>query len=367
MRDSAIMVHMHTHMGRIVLFLVVAAVLPAGCGGGSPAVVLGPQDSTPAPRPSSTAVPVAEEQDGVITIGFVGDLMFARDIITLMQSEGSAYPFERVQPLLSGFDLLVGNLEGTFTDRGEPLVKKYTFRAPPALAGALVAAGFDAVSVGNNHAFDFGSVGLFDTLTTLEGAGVPWFGGGADEASARAPLVLDAGGQRVALLGYSGVDESGFASEAAPGVARASIEAIDADVTEAARSADYVIVVMHAGIEYTREPSAWQQSLAHAAIEAGADVVIGHHPHVLQPWERYGDGLILYSLGNFVFDLDTDDLATLGAGPFETVVAAITLAPDAQPEVEFRPAYIDPLENRPRPPTAEEARGVLDALSPFVP
>jgi poly-gamma-glutamate capsule biosynthesis protein CapA/YwtB (metallophosphatase superfamily) len=355
----------------IAIVIATTAFLAAGCNASTPAVTLAPETATSTPmtepRRSSgaTAVPVAEDQEGSITIGFVGDLMFARDIVTLMQSRGAAYPFERVRPLLAGFDLLVGNLEGTFTDRGEPLVKTYTFRAPPPLASTLVDAGFDAVSLGNNHAFDFGSVGLRDTLATLEAAGIPWFGAGEDEVRARAPLILEAAGRPVALLGYSGVDESGFASGASPGVARASVETIATDVAAAVEAADYVIVVLHAGIEYTREPSAWQQSLAHAAIDAGADVVIGHHPHVLQPSERYGEGLILYSLGNFVFDLDADDLATMGSGPFETAVAAITLAPGARPEVRFRPAYIDPLENRPRLPTAEEARDVLQALSPL--
>ena len=305
---------------------------------------------------------MSDDGGTAITIGAVGDLMFARDITTLMQQHGMAYPFERVRPLLTGVDLLIGNLEGTFTARGTPLVKMYTFRTPPELGGTLAAAGFDAVSLGNNHAFDFGGVGLLDTLDTLRNAGLRWFGAGMDETAARAPRLMEARGYTVALLGYSGVDESGFAAGSAPGVARASAAAIQAAVARAAGEADYVIVVVHAGIEYTRQPSALQRELAHAAIDAGADVVIGHHPHVLQPWERYGDGLILYSLGNFVFDLDTDDLATLGSAPFETAVAVITLMPDAPPEVEFRPAYIDPIEDRPRPASSDETTRILGIL-----
>lgn len=339
------------------------SLLAVSCESGAPEPVA---QAVPSPiateAKSAIPAPHVEPEDDSITLGVVGDLMFARDIVTLIQSEGQSYPFERVRELLSGLDLLIGNLEGTFTDRGEPLAKMYTFRAPPELAGALHEAGFDAVSLGNNHAFDFGSVGLLDTFTALERAGVPWFGAGATEADARAPLVLEVDGQSVAMLGYSGVGESVFASGSSPGVAEASAESITADVSAAAASAGYVVVVMHAGIEYTSEPSDWQRSLAYAAVDAGADVVVGHHPHVLQPWERYGDGLILYSIGNFVFDLDPDDLLTLGSRPFETVVAALTLSPDAPPEVSFRPAFIDPVENRPRPPTAEEARDVLQAL-----
>src|SRR5688572_2447414 len=121
------------HSVGIAIVIVTAAFLAAGCSGSPPAVMLAPETatSTPVVEPTrssnATVAPAAEEQDGGITIGFVGDLMFARDIVRLMQSEGTAYPFERVRPLLAGFDLLVGNLEGTFTDRGEALVKTYTF------------------------------------------------------------------------------------------------------------------------------------------------------------------------------------------------------------------------------------------------
>jgi poly-gamma-glutamate synthesis protein (capsule biosynthesis protein) len=344
----------------LALLGVLAGLAIMGCSAGASGVLSEPDaTATTAAGPATEAPP---HERGTVTIGAVGDLMFARDITSLMEQHGVSYPFDRVKGLFGGTDLLIGNLEGTFTARGMPLVKKYTFRTPPDLATVLQAAGFNAVTLGNNHAFDFGAVGLLDTFETLRGIGMPWFGAGPDEAAARAPLILQARGQRVAFLGYSGVDESGFASDGTPGVARASVETIQADVREARSKADYVVVVIHAGIEYTHEPSAWQRELAHAAIDAGADVVIGHHPHVLQPLERYRDGLILYSLGNFVFDLDPDDLATMGSGPFETVVAVLTLSREAPPEVAFRPVFIDPVENRPRQATADEAADILDVL-----
>lgn len=315
---------------------------------------------TPTLTAGTSVTPAA---DAAIRIGAVGDLMFARDITTLMQQYGAAYPFARVRPLLDGVDVLVGNMEGTLTTRGSALVKTHTFRTPPELAAGLTAAGFDLVTLGNNHAYDFGSVGLDDTLAALQRAGVPTVGAGANEAAARAPYFIDVRGRRIAVLSYSGVDESGFASAGGPGVARATVESIREDVRGAAPQADYTLVFMHAGIEYTREPSALQGAIAHAAIDAGADVVVGSHPHVLQGWERYGDGLILYSLGNFVFDLDTDDLASFGSPPFETAVAVLTLASGRPPAVEFRPAFIDPIEDRPRAATPEEASRVLAALS----
>ena len=315
--------------------------------------------ATPTATPTATLSPPAS---GVVTIGLVGDLMFARDVVTLMEEHGAGYPFERVTPLFRGVDVLIGNLEGTFTDRGERADKYYTFRAPPALASTLLRAGFDAVSLGNNHALDFGSVGLADTREALDALGIAYFGAGRDEAEATRPLLLDAGGFRLALLGFSAVRSSVFAGESQPGVAEADYEDVIAAVQAATDEADFVVVALHFGTEYDPVPTEQQRLLARAAADAGAALVVGHHAHTLQPWERRGDALILYGLGNFVFDLDRDDLRVLGEGPFATVVAVVELREDAPPRVEFRPAYIDPDENRPRPASADETLRIHAAL-----
>jgi poly-gamma-glutamate synthesis protein (capsule biosynthesis protein) len=219
-----------------------------------------------------------------ITIAAVaGDLMFARDVTTLMQQHGAAYPFERVLPLFEGTDLLIGNLEGTFTDRGKPQEKFYTFRTPPEFVEALTLDGFDAVSLANNHSYDFGLAGLDDTIATLASAGVTALGAGLDEVRASKPALLTVNGITVALLGFDDIGETRFAAGDRAGVARASLT--NATAIELATSrADYVIVMFHAGTEYSR-----------GAIDAGADVAIARHPHVLQPRERYNGGVILYS------------------------------------------------------------------------
>lgn len=322
--------------------------------------------ATPAPSPAPA--PPAR-----VTIAAVGDLMLARDVERLMHEHGAGYPFERVRALLAGADLRVGNLEGTLTDAGTPLPKRYQFATAPALAPGLRAGGFDVVSLANNHATDFGLEGLARTLRALDEAGVAHVGAGADEAAARGAYIarLDrAGGDlRVAFLGYETIGEVGeviVAQGGSGGVARASVEAIGADVRAARARAQFVVVMLHSGTEYSHEPSAEQRGLAHAAIDAGASVVIGHHPHVLQPWERYGGGLILYSLGNFVFDLDPSDVPVYGSGPFQSVVAVVTLGAGA-PEVEFLPVTIDALENRPRPATPEEAAAIRALLTPLTP
>ena len=334
---------------------------PAGTTASPPPLPPSPAASPTAP--ATAVAPTATPEPITLTVAAVGDLMFARDIVTLMQQHGPAYPFERVAPLLSGNDLLIGNLEGTFTDRGEPLDKRYTFRAPPTLAGTLRSAGFDAVTLANNHTLDFGPVGLRDTLDVLDGLGVAYFGAGLDRREAEAPLILQAGGAFVALLGFSAVRSSVFAEGEEPGVARAEAAAVAASVAAIHAAVDFVIVVFHFGTEYDATPTEQQRELAAAAADAGAALVIGHHAHTLQPWERRGNALILYGLGNFVFDLDPDDLATLGEGPFATAVAVVELSNVAPPTLRFRPAYIDPDENRPRPATADERERILAALS----
>lgn len=308
-------------------------------------------DATAAPRPPAS-----------ISIAAVGDLMFARDIVDLTGSEGPGYPFARVMPLLGGTDLLLGNFEGTFTERGVALDKTYTFRAPPDRVASLAGAHFSAVSLGNNHVGDFGRESVEDTLAALQGANIGAAGAGLDAAAAHRPLVLHGPQGSIALLSYSGVGDSAFADGARAGVARAAIEGMRADVAAARPLADFVVVALHAGIEYSREPTAFQRDFDRAAIDAGARLVIGHHPHVLQGWERYHDGLILYSLGNFVFDLEWADFDAMGPPPFQTGVAVVTLRADAAPQLDFRPVYIDADEDRPRPATPSEAGPILDAF-----
>lgn len=327
-----------------------------------------PEPASPTPGATATATATGAAttptpEPITLTIAAVGDLMFARDVVALMQQHGPDYAFERVAPFLAGNDLLNGNLEGTFTERGEPLDKLYTFRAPPALAEGLRGAGFDAVSLANNHALDFGPVGLRDTFDTLDATGVAHFGAGLDRREAEAPLIVEVGGAFVALLGFSAVDASEFAGAGTPGVARAEVAGVTSAVAAITPAVDFVVVVFHFGTEYDATPTARQRELAAAAADAGAALVIGHHAHVLQPWERRGKALILYGLGNFVFDLDREDLETLGEGPFATAIAIVELSNVAPPRVRFRPVYIDPDENRPRPASAEERERIHAALS----
>jgi poly-gamma-glutamate capsule biosynthesis protein CapA/YwtB (metallophosphatase superfamily) len=319
-----------------------------------------PPSAGPAtPQPSPTPHP-----SGRVVLNAVGDLMLARDIIDAMKAHGWAWPFEAVRHLLADADVTIANLEGTFTDRGAAASKFYTFRTPPRHAQGLAQAGIDIVSLGNNHAMDFGAEGLRDTMAALDAVGVRHSGAGMDATEARRPVVMEANGLRLAFLSYNGaaLSEAFPAGPSTPGVALAEAASIREDVAAALREADVVIVSLHAGTEYVDAPNAQQRALATAAIDAGAALVLGHHAHVLQGWQRYGSGLIVWGLGNFVFDLDFDDLETLGPRPFQTVILRLDLTREGVQEVTAVPVYIDPAPNRPVPAEDDIRRAIQQRI-----
>lgn len=272
------------------------------------------------------------------TLAAAGDVMLARSAGARILADGPEVPFAGVEETLRGADIAVVNLECAISDGGEPAPKAYTFRAPPAAADALAAGGIDMVSLANNHSLDYGPGGLADTLANLDARGIAHAGAGANATAARAPVVVVANGLRVAFLSYVDVpvEYGGFdthrweATAVGPGVAWLNVEQVQEDVASARRLADLVVVMMHFGFEGRSTPSETQRAQARAAIDAGAALVLGHHPHVLQPVEWYGNGLIVYSLGNFVFDgfdNPANDSAILLADLTEGGVASYRLLP----------------------------------------
>ena len=213
-------------------------------------------------------------------------------------------PFEFIEPALASADLSVVNAEMAISDRGVPANKRFVFRAPPSAARRMASAGIDVASLGNNHAKDYGSSALVDTVDLLEAAGVVAIGAGATDAEAyRSRALRTPGDVSVAFVGVSmivpwgfpaGPDSSGIAS------ARPAFRTVDS-VREAAGVADVVIALVHWGIERATCPNKAQRDFARELLDAGADAVTGHHPHVLQPVEFVGGRLVAYSLGNFIW------------------------------------------------------------------
>ena len=247
-----------------------------------------------------------------ITIAAVGDVMLARTIGDRIVGDAPQSPFAAVAPILRSADVAIANLECAVGTGGTPAKKAFTFRAPPLALGALLDAGIDVVSLANNHAMDFGTGTFAETLTLLDDVKIAHAGAGMNEAAAHAPAIVEARGYKVGFLGYVKVPVEGLggfdtrsweAAGRAPGLAWADPERIAGDVVAAKeQGADLVVVMIHSGFEQAQSPNIWQIAAAEAAIDAGASLVLGAHPHVLQGARRYKKGFIAYSLGNFVFD-----------------------------------------------------------------
>lgn len=235
-----------------------------------------------------------------VVLAAAGDVTFGEGIAAY----GAEYPWRSVGPVFRAADIATVNLETVVSGRGSPIPgKPFTFRGPPGhLAAARRLAGLDVVSVANNHSGDFGREAFLDTLAAARRAGIAPVGGGSSLAAARRPVVLTRGGLRIAFLAYGDIEPpSFFAGPSSPGTAPASAGAVRADAAKASRTADVVVVWFHWGIERMFTPNGRQQELAAAAFAGGADLVLGAHPHVLQPIERRGRRLVAWSLGNFVF------------------------------------------------------------------
>lgn len=305
-------------LGSILVVLALAACSAAAAAVPGPTTAPSPLSETPsstrtvlAPTqaasrtPAATRTPIPE-----VALQAVGDIMLGRTVGDQVLAKGAPVVFAGVRAILDQADVLVGNLECAITAGDQSQSKSFTLKAPPETAQALGMAGFDVLSLANNHALDFGAAGLADTQAALHQYGIQTVGAGMDAASAHAPLLVERNGLRLAFLGYADVmpENSGFdartwiAGPATPGLAWADLDQIKADVSAAKRQADLVIVLLHSGYELNSTVSFDQRKQAQTAIDAGAVLVIGSHPHILQSIERYHGGLIAYSLGNFVFD-----------------------------------------------------------------
>jgi len=274
-------------------------------GGASPAADAGASPAVSAsPVAAASASPSAPAPVRVIS---GGDVMTDRGPKAYAKAHGSDAVLAGIARVLGKGDATWVNLEGPLTTMGAPWpAKTYIFRGPPGMAPALRRAGVDIVTLGNNHAVDYGRSALKDSIETLENARVQVVGAGRDLADAREPaIVTTESGATIGFLAWNDAWWPGFAATGSrAGVAEAfnAVGRMKRDIRALAKEVDYVVVGYHWGIEHEHCPIAQQTSEAHAAIDAGADLVIGHHPHVLQGIETYKRRLIFYSLGDLVFD-----------------------------------------------------------------
>lgn len=269
-----------------------------------------------------------------LVVNAVGDVMLAGRWGGELKKQGFRIPFALVADELKKGDITVANLEMPLAASGNEFIgKKFRFRGDPAIAPALKLSGINLVTLANNHIMDFGAEALEETLRHLEKADIAWIGAGENLSEARKMALYAIKGKKIAFLGYSLTQPTEFfagktRSGTTPGVEKIFAE----DIKSARRQADYVIVSFHWGKEGTHQTDEHQRAIAHKVIDAGADVIIGHHPHVLRGIERYKRGIIFYSLGNFVF-------ASKGKAADSTVIVRLHLDENKR-EAELLPVDI---------------------------
>lgn len=240
-----------------------------------------------------------------ITMHFAGDVQFSGKVEDLLLKKGFDYPYQHLGSLFTDDDLTFVNLETPVTTGGVAAQNKsFIYKSSPKALKSLVAAGVDVVNLANNHILDQGVEGLTDTLTHLNNNKLSYVGAGLNRKEAYSPVYYEKNGIKIALLGFTRVmPEASWRAEAGkPGVADAynSTEAVKA-IKQANKKADLVIVMAHWGKERETTPDENQKNLGYEFIDAGADLVIGGHPHVLQGLESYKGKWIAYSTGNFIF------------------------------------------------------------------
>ena len=248
--------------------------------------------------------PVSFERKEIVLMA-VGDVMLDRGVEYKIRETGNndfRFPFLKISSYLRGADLLFGNLESVVSDKGKKVGSIYSFRADPRAVEGLVYAGFDVLSVANNHVFDYGREAMEDSFFRIKEAGMEYVGGGLTENSARQGVVKEVRGTKISFLGYNNQGSPYWKAEGNKSGINWISEEIAGDIKEAKEKSDLIVVSFHYGTEYQEIPSETQKKFSYLAIDSGADLVVGHHPHVIQPVEKYKKGWIAYSLGNFVFD-----------------------------------------------------------------
>lgn len=286
--------------------------------------------------------PVVVTAEPVI-IHAVGDIMLAGSGEKIYRKYGYDYPFAATREILQQGDIVIGNLESPLTSSGiEFTDKKFRFKTDPRAALALKKAGFTHLSLANNHILDFGAEGLKETLAALAANSIISAGAGQNLTAARKAGITSVHGVKVAFLSYSlTYPEEFFAGQETAGTAPGYAALFTADIAAAKKQADCVIVAFHWGGEGLDQPKPYQKVAAHQAVDAGADIIIGHHPHTLQGVEYYRKGVIFYSLGNFAFGSysRSSEISMIARITFDAGIKAVEIIPLSvlNSQVKFQP------------------------------
>ena len=316
-----------------------------------------PAEPTPPSSPSKSPAP-----EPVTTLTVVGDIMLGRGVAA--EPGGAASRLRPMAGHLRASDLTVGNLESTLSTAGAPQQGSDSFSANPATLGALARAGVDALSLANNHTGDYGERALLETVEAFEGRRIEPFGAGPDLHGATRAAVLVRNGVRFGFLGFNAIGETPRAGVRTPGALsvrmpprtgpldRGDLRHVLGSVRRLRDRADVVVVLPHWGTQYTHVAEPVQSLVGRRLVDAGADLVVGGHPHWVQGLERHGGAVIAHSLGNFVFDMDFMEQT------MEGVTLTARFRGDRLLGVRLTPYRLDATFT-PRPVTGPEAAAIL--------
>ena len=337
--------------GAVVVLLALAiggiAVALATATGGTeedPIALSSPDDTaahppsgspSPSPSPSPSASPSPEPKRTIVIHG-TGDVSLDPNYIPAFRSNGYDWAWSGLEGLFRDDDLTVINHECPSTDIVAPIPKTFSFRCDPEALDEARKAGVEVASLANNHGFDQGPDALLDSIRNLRRTGIVPLGAGASAREADAPRYVEVEGWRIGLVGVGEVidpdEQVAEGNEIGTAVGHDFPRALRA-IREAEANADLVIVVIHWGVELDTQPREYQVVEAHRMIDAGADVIFGHHAHRLQPMEVYEGKPIFYGLGNFVWP-------SLSVAGSTTAVAEAVVRPDGTIKGRLLPAYI---------------------------
>jgi poly-gamma-glutamate capsule biosynthesis protein CapA/YwtB (metallophosphatase superfamily) len=291
-----------------------------------------------------------------VSLQAVGDILLDRGVAQQMRKQGIHYPFQFVASTLNSSDLTFANLECPIAVRGRKVPKPFVFKAAPEFAPCLNRAGFDILSLSNNHTLDCGRLGLQETMATLRERKIQWCGAGENRAASERATLFSVRGVKIGFLAFCEfVPEGVFLNDEKPSIALADEVRVRRALQAAREVCDVLVVSFHWGIEYQNRPSARQKFLAREAARSGADLVLGHHPHVWQGLQilRGAKGrrtLVAYSLGNFVFDAPRQWTKATQ----DTAILHLTLDKNGVRRAQILPMKIE--NARPRPMREAEAK-----------
>ena len=283
-------------------------------------------------------------KDPPFSVIAVGDTLLGDRAAKTLAREGPDYAFHAVRPLLWRATIVLANLEGPLARASSRHRRRYAYKVDPDLARPLTRAGLNIFNLANNHVLDCGRSGLLETLEALETVGAAVTGAGLNRQAAHAPVLRQAGPWRVGFLGYYW-NRWHAATRDRPGVAIGSRKALQTDIGNLRERADRIVVSFHWGDPYRRHPSEEDRATARFAVECGADLVIGHHPRIIQPFEIHRDRPIFYSIGNFTFGSwnSRAEGLLLGIRFDETQTTVITYplyVKNRDPRVRFQPKVL---------------------------